>query len=81
MFITPISPTNATTTMGDLRLQKGSPVIDAGDNMYISGVLTDMDGKERIVDGNRDGTPTVDMGAYEYQIEYLYDEYLTLIFR
>jgi hypothetical protein len=28
---------------------------------------TDMDGNRRIVDGNSDGTPTVDMGAYELQ--------------
>jgi hypothetical protein len=81
MFIEPINPSTAHTTTGNLRLQKGSPAIDTGENVYIMGFPTDLDGKERIVDGNLDGTPTVDMGAYEYQIEYLHDEYIPLIFR
>jgi predicted outer membrane repeat protein len=80
-FITPITPTTAPTTSGDLRLQSSSPAIDEGLNDYITGVFTDLDGKTRVVDGDLDGTPTVDMGAYEYQIPYLYDGYLPFIYR
>jgi len=61
---------------GDVRLQSGSPCIDAGNNYidYEPSVpgfqllpATDLDGDWRIVDGNSDGTATVDMGAYENQ--------------
>jgi hypothetical protein len=46
----------------DLRLQAGSPAIDAGLNSAIpAGVSTDLDGHPRISGG------TVDMGAYEAQ--------------
>ena len=49
----------------DGRLSPDSPCIDAGNNSAISGVATDLDGNGRIVDGNFDGYPVVDMGAYE----------------
>jgi predicted outer membrane repeat protein len=50
----------------DLRLSDSSPCIDAGDNDAVpSDVTTDLDGNERILDGNTDGTATVDMGSYE----------------
>jgi len=61
---------------GNLRLQSGSPCIDRGNNYMdyhptVTGFQalpdTDMDGNWRIVDGNNDGTATVDMGAYERQ--------------
>jgi len=53
---------------GDYHLQDISPCIDAGDSGYVpSGVEKDLDGNERIVDGDNDGTPVVDIGAYEYQ--------------
>ena len=81
MFVTPIDPSTAPTTTGNLRLQTGSPAIDAGDNTFVAGVPVDLDGKPRIIDGNLDGTPTVDMGAYETLIDYLFDNYLPLIFR
>jgi hypothetical protein len=57
---------------GDLRLQSGSPAIDAGDNAAVPpGITTDLAGNPRFMDvssvpdtGN--GTPPiVDMGAYE----------------
>lgn len=60
----------------NLRLQSGSPCIDAGNNYMdyyptVPGFQalpeTDLDGNWRIVDGNSDGTRTVDMGAYEWQ--------------
>jgi hypothetical protein len=45
---------------GNLRLQSGSPCINAGDNSNIVN-STDLDGRTRIVSGR------VDMGAYEFQ--------------
>ena len=43
----------------DLRLQRSSPAVNAGDNSAVTAV-TDLDGTPRIEGG------TVDMGAYEY---------------
>jgi len=80
LFITPISPTTAPTTTGNLRLQSNSPAIDVGKNDFVT-VPTDLDGEPRVVDGNGDLTATVDMGAYEYQIPYKYDGYLPFIYR
>ena len=66
------------TADDDLRLQVGSPAIDAGTNdadidAYSSGHQplppSDLDDKGRIVDGNTDGHAVVDMGAYEYQFD------------
>ena len=52
----------------DYHLKSNSPCIDGGDNTSVpAGVTTDLDGNQRIVDGNNDGTATVDIGAYEYQ--------------
>ena len=53
---------------GDYHLKNTSPCIDAGDNSLVpAGLTTDFDGKPRIVDGDNDGTATVDIGAYEKQ--------------
>jgi hypothetical protein len=49
-----------TNNWSDLRLQPGSPCINAGDNVYVT-TATDLDGNPRIVGG------VVDMGAYEFQ--------------
>jgi hypothetical protein len=49
---------------GDLRLQTGSPCINAGNNAYAVGT-TDLADQARIIGG------TVDVGAYEYQGLYL----------
>jgi hypothetical protein len=70
LFVTPVDPNDAPTTEGNLRLQEGSPAIDAGNNSYVT-VPTDLDGRARIL-GN-----AVDMGAYEH----LKPLYLPLVVR
>lgn len=51
----------------NLRLQQSSPCIDTGFNMGVPGLVSDLDGNPRIVDGNSDGTATIDLGAFETQ--------------
>jgi len=65
-FILDLDPSTAPTTTGNLRLQADSPAIDTGNNTFVSSLSTDLDGNPRVIDGNLDGTATVDMGAYEY---------------
>jgi parallel beta-helix repeat protein len=74
-FITPVNPDSAPYAGGNLRLQYGSPAMNAGLNEYISQdyadldedgntleqIPYDLDGKKRI------SIQTVDMGAYEVQ--------------
>jgi hypothetical protein len=53
---------------GNFRLNAASPSIDSGSNVAVPlGVMTDLDGNPRFVDGDCDGSATVDMGAYEFQ--------------
>jgi hypothetical protein len=47
----------------DYRLQTGSPAIDTGTNVAIA--ARDLAGQPRIADGNGDGIPVIDMGAFE----------------
>jgi formylglycine-generating enzyme required for sulfatase activity len=70
LFVTPVDPATAPTSTGDLRLSPFSPAIDAGNNTYLVGILTDLDGNPRIMNG------IVDMGAYE---SLLYKIFLPLI--
>jgi hypothetical protein len=49
----------------DYHLQTTSPSIDAGTNGITVLPSTDFDGHPRIVDGNSDGVPVIDQGAYE----------------
>jgi hypothetical protein len=49
---------------GDFRLKSGSPCIDKGNNSGVT-APADLDGNPRVVDGDGDGTATVDMGPYE----------------
>jgi hypothetical protein len=45
-----------------------------GDNTVVpEDVSTDLDGRDRIVDGDCDETETVDMGAYEFDWLYIGD--------
>lgn len=61
LFVDPDGPDGIVGTEDDdLRLQPGSPCINAGDNSVVT-TATDMDGNERIVN------TYVDMGAYESQ--------------
>ena len=80
IFVTPVNPATAPTNTGDLHLQENSPAIDGGENNYVT-APTDLDGNPRIVDGDGDGTSTVDMGAYEYQIPYINAINLPLVVR
>jgi len=57
---------------GDLHLSPGSPAIDAGDNTAPNLPAYDFEGDPRIVDGDSDGTATVDMGADEFYLPVLY---------
>ena len=50
----------------DFHLLIGSPCIDTGDNNAPSLPAKDFDGNSRILDGDGNGTATVDMGADEY---------------
>lgn len=54
------------STPSEYRLAAGSPCIDAGsDEALPPGVALDLEGKDRITDGNGDGGERVDIGAYE----------------
>jgi len=71
---TPSDPSDDSFVLGDYHLLPGSPCTDAGtndiDNPDTSGIetlpATDLAGLPRVIDGNLDGTGTVDIGAYEY---------------
>lgn len=57
------SPLFRNQATGDYRLSPGSPAIDAGTSL--GAPATDFDGVTRPLDGNGDGTTTVDIGAFE----------------
>jgi parallel beta-helix repeat protein len=53
---------------GDFHLADGSPCIDAGTNAAPDLPDYDFEGDDRILDGNGDGTATVDMGVDEFEL-------------
>jgi hypothetical protein len=59
-------PLFANPTQGDYHLQQGSPSIDTGDNQTPNLPDKDVDGDPRILDGDGNGTATVDMGVDEF---------------
>ncbi|MCI5180732.1 MAG: hypothetical protein D3911_15730 [Candidatus Electrothrix sp. AW3_4] len=61
-----INPLFADPTNGNYRLSASSPLIDVGLNNAPSLPQVDLDGNNRIMDGDNDGTAHVDIGAYEY---------------
>ena len=61
-----LDPLFVSPDVNNFQLRPGSPCIDTGtDNAYFLPIL-DIDGDQRRVDGNSDGTPRVDIGADEY---------------
>ena len=60
-----VNPLFVDAAAGNYRLQTNSPCIDRGSNTYAPN-LPDLDGNARMVDGDTNGTATVDMGAYEF---------------
>jgi hypothetical protein len=59
---------------GNLRLRPGSPCIDKGSNAAVpSGITTDLDGQQRIIDGDCNDIDVVDIGAYEFDLAYFGD--------
>ena len=58
LFVNPLS--------GDFHLQPGSPCIDTGNNSAPSLPNIDFENDQRIIDGDLNGTPTVDVGVDEY---------------
>ncbi|NJN18321.1 MAG: hypothetical protein HC822_19720 [Oscillochloris sp.] len=68
-FVAPQSGANAPTSAGDYRLSAASVAIDAGDQTLLPPDLTlDRVGMPRFIDGDRDGTVQVDLGAFEAQL-------------
>ena len=59
LFRDVVNPGGAPSLAGNLRLQQDSPVRDQGNNSFVVGVETDLDGEARIFGG------TVDLGPYE----------------
>jgi hypothetical protein len=62
------------TSDDNLRLTKGSPCIDNGDNAAVPAeAQTDLAGHRRIIDGDCNDTAIVDMGVYEFNYAYMGD--------
>jgi len=66
---TPGEPSDDFWVNGDYHLRISSPCIDTGTNSAAGLPVTDFEGDDRIVDGDRDGSATVDMGADEYALK------------
>ncbi len=58
-------PLFVNSAAGDYHLLQSSPSVDAGETAAAALVPFDLDGDPRVLDGNGDGLPVVDMGADE----------------
>jgi len=61
-----VTPLFSNPAMGDFQLLSGSGGIDAGNNGVANLPPLDFAVRNRIIDGDEDGTATVDIGAFEY---------------
>ena len=76
------SPLLVDPANGDFHLHPCSPCIDAGDNEAAHLPEYDFEGDDRILDGDGDGTATVDMGVDEVAVVgTCFRVYLPLVFR
>ncbi|MEO0476871.1 MAG: right-handed parallel beta-helix repeat-containing protein [Planctomycetota bacterium] len=64
---TPDTDESLNDDLGDLRLQPGSPAIDAGTNDFFTPGDLDLDGHPRLADDPGIPGANVDVGAYEFQ--------------
>ncbi|MFN2184105.1 MAG: beta strand repeat-containing protein [Anaerolineae bacterium] len=63
LFVVPVDPSTAPTTVGIFSVKYGSPIIDVGDNTAVpTGLTLDLAGNPRIYNS------IVDMGAYEFPL-------------
>lgn len=60
-----VDPLFVNAAAGDYHLQAGSPLVDAGTNAVSGLPATDLDGQQRIQDGNGDLNAVIDIGADE----------------
>ncbi|MGI6494807.1 MAG: LamG-like jellyroll fold domain-containing protein [Kiritimatiellia bacterium] len=66
--VTFLDPRYRNAAAGDFRLRSSSPLVDAGDPAQGTGELVgdvDLRLAARVVDGNRDGSAVIDIGAFE----------------
>jgi len=66
---------------GNYHLKSRSPCIDTGTNAAPSFPAMDFEGDDRSVDGNRDGTTTVDIGADEFVPSSIISNIFILLFQ
>ena len=68
-FGTPDDDSDDVWVDGDYHLRFNSPCIDVGSNDAPELPATDFEGDTRVIDGNNDGNPIVDMGSDEFIID------------